>query len=64
MAYTLATCGRDSRYILRHKRLNKKCILSFFVVIRHHLLPLMNYLVNGQYHKVQPIVKKFTERCI
>jgi hypothetical protein len=46
------------------KRLNKECILSFFVVIRHHLLPLMNYLVNGQYHKVQPIVKKFTERCI
>ena len=45
-------------------RLNKECILSFFVVIRHHLLPLMNYLVNGQYHKVQPIVKKFTERCI
>ena len=44
--------------------LNKKCILSFFVVIRDHLLPLMNYLVNGQYYKVQPIVKKFTERCI
>ncbi len=37
---------------------------SFFVVIRHHLLPLTNYLVNGQYVKVQPIDSKFAERCI
>ena len=45
-------------------RLNKKCILSFFVVISHHLLPLTNYLANGQYAVVQPIVSKFAERCI
>ena len=45
-------------------RVNKKCILSFFVEIRHHLLPLTNYLVNGQYVKVQPIAKKSAERCI
>ena len=29
-----------------------------------HLLPLTNYLVNGQYALVQPIVSKFAERCI
>ena len=45
-------------------RLNKKCISAFFVVIRHHLLPLTNYLVNGQYGLVQPIASKFAERCI
>ena len=45
-------------------RLNKKCISAFFVVIRHHLLPLTNYLVNGQYAIVQPIASKFAERCI
>ena len=45
-------------------RLNNKCILSFFVEIRHHLLPLPNYLGNGQYVKVQPIASKFVECCI
>ena len=45
-------------------RLNKESILSFFVEIRHHLLPLTNYLGNGQYVKVQPIASKFVECCI
>ncbi len=36
----------------------------FFVVINHHLLPLANYLSNGQYAIVQPIASKFAERCI
>ena len=31
---------------------------------RQHLLPLTNYLVNGQYAIVQPIASKFAERCI
>ena len=35
-----------------------------FVVIIAHLLPLTNYLVNGQYVIVQPIASKFAERCI
>ena len=35
-----------------------------FVVIGDHLLPLTNYLVNGQYAQVQPIASKFAERCI
>ena len=35
-----------------------------FVDITAHLLPLTNYLDNGQYAKVQPIVSKFAERCI
>ena len=43
-------------------RVNKKCILSFFVDITAHLLPLTNYLINGQYAKVQPIASKFAER--
>ena len=30
-------------------KLNNKCISSFFVDITAHLLPLANYLVNGQY---------------
>ena len=38
--------------------------MSFFVVIKVHLLPLTNYLVNGQYAIVQPIASKFAERCI
>ena len=38
--------------------------LFFFVVIRQHLLPLTNYLGNGQYALVQPIASKFAERCI
>ena len=29
-----------------------------------HLLPLTNYLSNGQYALVQPIASKFAERCI
>ena len=33
-------------------------------MIGQHLLPLTNYLVNGQYGLVQPIVSKFAERCI
>ena len=45
-------------------RVNKKCILSFFVDITAHLLPLTIYLINGQYAKVQPIASKFAERCI
>ena len=45
-------------------RVNKKSILSFFIVTRRHLLPLTNYLSNGQYAKVQPIASKFAERCI
>jgi hypothetical protein len=32
--------------------------------IRDYLLPLTNYLVNGQYVLVQPIASKFAERCI
>ncbi len=40
-------------------------ILSVFLgVIVAHLLPLTNYLANGQYAKVQPIDSKFAERCI
>ena len=40
-------------------------ILSVFLgVIAAHLLPLTNYLANGQYAKVQPIGSKFAERCI
>ena len=31
----------------------------FFVVIIAHLLPLTNYLVNGQYAIVQPIASSF-----
>ena len=42
----------------------KESISVFFVVIRHHLLPLTNYLGNGQYAIVQPIASKFAERCI
>ena len=34
------------------------------VVIAAHLLPLTNYLANGQYALVQPIDSKFAERCI
>ena len=45
-------------------RVNKKSILSFFVDITAHLLPLTNYLSNGQYAQVQPIASKFAERCI
>ena len=37
--------------------------MSFFVVIKVHLLPLTKYLVNGQYAKVQPIASNFAERC-
>ena len=37
---------------------------SYFVVITAHLLPLTNYLSNGQYVQVQPIASKFAERCI
>ena len=44
--------------------MSNKATLSFFVVIKVHLLPLTNYLVNGQYAIVQPIVSKFAERCI
>ena len=36
----------------------------FFFVIRGHLLPLTNCLGNEQYSIVQPIAKKFAERCI
>ena len=43
-------------------RVNKKRILSFFVDITAHLLPLTNYLINGQYAQVQPIAAKFAER--
>ena len=46
------------------KKLSNKATLSFFVVIISHLLPLTNYLVNGQYGLVQPIASKFVERCI
>ena len=45
-------------------RVNKKSILSFFVDITAHLLPLTNYLNNGQYAKVQPIASKFAEQSI
>ena len=45
-------------------KLSNKATLSFFVVIKVHLLPLTNYLVNGQYAIVQPITSKFAERCI
>ncbi len=44
------------------KVLSNKAAWSFFVVISGHLLPLTNYLSNGQYVKVQPIAKKFAER--
>ncbi len=44
--------------------MNKKSILPFFVTIRHHQLPLTNYLINGQSAKVQPIASKFIEPCI
>ena len=37
------------------------CLLG---VIAAHLLPLTNYLANGQYALVQPIDSKFAERCI
>ena len=33
----------------RKRRLNKKCILSFFVARNNNLLPLTNYLSNGLY---------------
>ena len=33
-------------------------------MIRQHLLPLTNYLVNGSYDQVLPIASKFAERCI
>ena len=33
-------------------------------MISGNLLPLTNYLANGQYIQVQPIVSKFAERCI
>ena len=45
-------------------KLSNKTTLAFFVVIKVHLLPLTNYLVNGQYAIVQPIASKFAERCI
>ena len=45
-------------------KLSNKATLSFFVVIKVHLLPLTNYLVNGQYAIVLPIASKFAERCI
>ena len=45
-------------------KLSNKATLSFFDVIIVHLLPLTNYLVNGQYAQVQPIDSNFAERCI
>ena len=33
-------------------------------MIAAHLLPLTNYVGNGQYALVQPIASKFAERCI
>ena len=47
----------DMRLILTHS-------IKKFLVIRDHLLPLTNYLVNGQYAQVQPIASKFAERSI
>ena len=45
-------------------KLSNKTTLAFFVVIKVHLLPLTNYLVNEQYAIVQPLASKFAERCI
>ena len=45
-------------------KLSNKATLSFFAVIKVHLLPLKKYLVNGQYALVQPIASNFAERCI
>ena len=58
------TLRGSDRAQMRRKDTQKKHFYKKLDVIAAHLLPLTNYLANGQYALVQPIDSKFAERCI